>query len=282
MANVYDELRKQENIPIKKKPIKISKKPEKKKPFETKTTEDVEVSETPVEEARPVDDYEKRIEKRNKKREKGKRTPLQAMKDMSTKQKRKLIIFAVLISYGIFLLYGLANSEFVINEDGITMPIAKTQEEVKEIKEYNLIKSYYTDAQNKYKEILNTDIDLAKNTGSQKVVATRYEGYLGFFDNYITQLRGVEISEKYVYVKEGLLSWATNDITRYLTNIGDGIAQNNQNSKAMALEDRVRSINTFNTVTENMVSIAESIRGADMTGLDFNPEVYYEEKGAEK
>lgn len=260
MANVYDALRNQEkkpkknNIPIKKRPVKKQ--------------------ETP----------EKRIEELNKKRveeSKKKRTAFQAMKDLSTKQKRKLIIVSILIGYGLFLLYGVANSDFVINEDGITMPVAKTQEEVKEIKEYNLIKSYYIDAQNKYKEILNTDLDLAKNTSSQKIVATRYEGYLGFFDNYITQLRGVEVSEKYVYVKEGLLSWATNDITRYLTNIGDGVAQNNQNSKAMALEDRVRSINTFNTVTENMVSVAESIRGADMTGLDFNPEVYYEEKGAQ-
>ena len=272
MANVFDTLRSQEKTPKKK---SSESKTEKKK-----TVKKVETPKKakPTKQSKPQkEDYEKRLEAVQKKREKAKRTPLQAMKQMSKKQKRKLIIFAILISYGCFLIYGVANSDFVINEDGLTMPVAKSQEDVKEMKEYELIKSYYMDAQNKYKEILKTDVDLATNVNSQKVIATRYEGYLSFFDNFITQLRGVEVSETYVYVKEGLLSWATNDIAVYLNNIGKGISMNNQETKANALEDRIRSINDFNIITENMLSISSTIRGANAEGLDFNPETYYEE-----
>lgn len=288
-ANIYDVLRNQEKPgkkikkeekkesvkETKKKKIKIKEKTEEKKDIKKNVKKNIKKDiKKEVKKEEPKPDYEKRLDNVNKKREK-KRTALQAMKEMSTKQKRKLIIFSILIAYGIFLIYGVANSDFIINEDGLTMPVAKSQEDVKDMKEYKLIKSYYTDAQNKYKEILNTDIALAQNPNSQKVIATRYEGYISFFDNFITQLNGVEISEKYAYVKEGLISWATNDIGPYLLNIGNGISMNNEESKTKALEDRLRCINDFNIITENMVSVSSTIKGADVNGLDFNPEKYY-------
>ena len=100
-----------------------------------------------------------------------------------------------------------------------------------------------------------------------------------WYDAYLTQLKGIEVSDDYVLVKEQLVSWAANDICVYLQNISEAITENNAQKAQNALEGRARTFNDFNIVTDSLYTIGSTIEGANLNSLDFNPEKYYSELG---
>lgn len=225
---------------------------------------------------KPEKKPEKKLKEEERKKEEKKReekvSPIQTIKQMSVKQRRKWIIISIVIGYACFLLFGLVSSDFVVDERGIAVPVAKSQSEVKTIEEYKLLKSFYDDAQAKYKEVLDTDIEIANDSSKAKLIATRYEKILSWYDAYLTQLKAVEVSTDYAFIKENLVSWAANDICVYLQNISSAFSTGNQEKLSVALDDRYRTMNDFNVITSDLLTIGETIEGANLTGLDFNPE----------
>lgn len=276
-SNAYEKLRnqvqktKEPQTPKKEKPDKKRIKEEKKA-----LKEDVKQKK----EVKKTREYQKTVKEtikttqKKREEENKKTTGIETIKNMSARSRRRSIIFAIIIGYICFLIYGVVNSDFVTNEAGVSMPVAKTNREVKEMEEYKLVKSYYIRAQKQYKKILDIDIELSQNPNTSKLIATKYEKELAFFDAFITDLQAIKVGDEYTIVLDQLISWCSNDICVYLQNMSAALSQNNQEKASNALEDRGRTIVDFNTISENLTAIGNSIKGADTIEMDFNPEEY--------
>ena len=280
-SNAYEKLRMQTSAePPKndKKPEKKTKKPKEKLSKEDKLKAKAEKKERKEKEA--TKEYQRTvketIKKTQKKREqeKKKTTGLESLKHMSAKSRKKTIIFLIVIGYIIFLIYGVVNSDFVTNDKGVTVPVPKSNKEVKETEEFKVVKSYYLRAQNQYKKILDIDIELSKNPESTKLLATKYEKELSFFDAFITDLHTVDVGEEYSIVLDELVAWCSNDICVYLQNMSAALSTNNAEKASNALSDRGRTIVDFNTISDNLTAIGNEIRGVDTIEMNFDPEEY--------
>ena len=110
-------------------------------------------------------------------------------------------------------------------------------------------------------------------------IAPEYEALLDDVTNLSVKTEAMEVESQYSQIKNIMLLWVKNDIAVYLQNMSAAISQNDVETANKAIQDKERVYKDFSIITQNIVAMGESVKGADLTEIrEWTPESYVDEK----
>ena len=181
---------------------------------------------------------------------------------------------SVFIAYTIFLIFGLVLTKYTYDNTGKMVPEVLTVQEIKDLKDFESLNTYYLRARNIYEDVLKLDYKLANDPNSSLKIAMEYTEELKIVDKLITDLRAAEYPPGYAAIYNQLLMWCvTTDgqskigIAFYLQKVSDAITNNNEESANDALLAKEMIQNDFATITSNMAQLANTVKGAEVRDL---------------
>lgn len=195
----------------------------------------------------------------------------------------KKVIEALLIAvcvYVVFLTYGVFNTNYAYNDQGVIEPQVLTAQEIREKREFEVILYQYERCRILYEEVLMLDYRLAQGIEDPLLLSTEYadliskEGGINVVD-LAAKTQSLTVSSKYAQLKDSLYYWIAEDMNGYLVNITSGITDNNADAAQAALEYKDALYDDFSTLTNNIITIGQSLNGVDMTEyIKWSPEGY--------
>lgn len=232
------------------------------------------------EEVKPVElpegiDYDEQLEIDNIENERK-----ELIKDKKNRIIKRIVIVLLIIGslYCIFLIYGVINTDYVYDRNGKVVPQSMSISDIKKKDEFNKVYGQYQVARSIYEDVLKLDYRLSQNMEDQKVIATEYQKELDKLNEFIPQLKALEVSSEYTQIISMLTSWSgdnINSINSYCTHMSQAISQNDNTTANTALSERNTIYSDFQLITQNLTSIAEKIKGVDITSLyKWSPENY--------
>lgn len=232
------------------------------------------------EEVKPVElpegiDYDEQLETESIENERK-----ELIKDKKNRIIKRIVIVLLIIGslYCIFLIYGVINTDYVYDSNGKVVPQSMSISDIKKKDEFNKVCGQYQVARSIYEDVLKLDYRLSQNMEDQKVIATEYQKELDKLNEFIPQLKALEVSSEYTQIISMLTSWSganLNSINSYCTHMSQAISQNDSTTADTALSERNTIYSDFQLITQNLTSIAEKIKGVDITSLyKWSPENY--------
>lgn len=232
------------------------------------------------EEVKPVElpegiDYDEQLETESIENERK-----ELIKDKKNRIIKRIVIVLLIIGslYCIFLIYGVINTDYVYDSNGKVVPQSMSISDIKKKDEFNKVYGQYQVARSIYEDVLKLDYRLSQNMEDQKVIATEYQKELDKLNEFIPQLKALEVSSEYTQIISMLTSWSganLNSINSYCTHMSQAISQNDSTTADTALSERNTIYSDFQLITQNLTSIAEKIKGVDITSLyKWSPENY--------
>lgn len=232
------------------------------------------------EEVKPVElpegiDYDEQLETESIENERK-----ELIKDKKNRIIKRIVIVLLIIGslYCIFLIYGVINTDYVYDSNGKVVPQSMSISDIKKKDEFNKVYGQYQVARSIYEDVLKLDYRLSQNMEDQKVIATEYQKELDKLNEFIPQLKALEVSSEYTQIISMLTSWSganLNSINSYCTHMSQAISQNDSTTADTALSERNTIYSDFQLITQNLTSIAEKIKGVDITSLYmWSPENY--------
>lgn len=232
------------------------------------------------EEVKPVElpegiDYDEQLETESIENERK-----ELIKDKKNRIIKRIVIVLLIIGslYCIFLIYGVINTDYVYDSNGKVVPQSMSISDIKKKDEFNKVYGQYQVARSIYEDVLKLDYRLSQNMEDQKVIATEYQKELDKLNEFIPQLKALEVSSEYTQIISMLTSWSganLNSINSYCTHMSQAISQNDSTTADTALSERNTIYSDFQLITQNLTSIAEKIKGVDITSLyRWSPENY--------
>lgn len=232
------------------------------------------------EEVKPIElpegiDYDEQLETESIENERK-----ELIKDKKNRIIKRIVIVLLIIGslYCIFLIYGVINTDYVYDSNGKVVPQSMSISDIKKKDEFNKVYGQYQVARSIYEDVLKLDYRLSQNMEDQKVIATEYQKELDKLNEFIPQLKALEVSSEYTQIISMLTSWSganLNSINSYCTHMSQAISQNDSTTADTALSERNTIYSDFQLITQNLTSIAEKIKGVDITSLyRWSPENY--------
>lgn len=232
------------------------------------------------EEVKPIElpegiDYDEQLETESIENERK-----ELIKDKKNRIIKRIVIVLLIIGslYCIFLIYGVINTDYVYDSNGKVVPQSMSISDIKKKDEFNKVYGQYQVARSIYEDVLKLDYRLSQNMEDQKVIATEYQKELDKLNEFIPQLKALEVSSEYTQIISMLTSWSganLNSINSYCTHMSQAISQNDSTTADTALSERNTIYSDFQLITQNLTSIAEKIKGVDITSLyKWSPENY--------
>lgn len=232
------------------------------------------------EEVKPVElpegiDYDEQLETESIENERK-----ELIKDKKNRIIKRIVIVLLIIGslYCIFLIYGVINTDYVYDSNGKVVPQSMSISDIKKKDEFNKVYGQYQVARSIYEDVLKLDYRLSQNMEDQKVIATEYQKELDKLNEFIPQLKALEVSSEYTQIISMLTSWSganLNSINSYCTHMSQAISLNDSTTADTALSERNTIYSDFQLITQNLTSIAEKIKGVDITSLyKWSPENY--------
>lgn len=198
---------------------------------------------------------------------------LQHEETMHQLQKVFQVILSIVCVYMIFLIYGLANTNYTYNNRGEVVPQVMTVQERKEVAEFETMRNQYIQARALYERALVLDYRLATQIEDPLLIAPEYEALLDDISSLAVQIGAITTPARYVQTMNMLLSWVQNDIALYCQNMSAAISQNNAQKQSHALTDRQNMYNDFKTITQNIATLGSTISNVDMQDIvSWSPE----------
>lgn len=186
-------------------------------------------------------------------------------------------LFVVACLYIIFLIYGVVVTDYYYDESGNIVPQVLSVSDIKESKGFEKIMVQYESCRILYEKILMLDYRLSQGIEDPLVLALEYEELLSDVENILIQLDALK-DTKYSQIKGMLYTWAGTDAAIYLQKISSAISLNNSEDASIALSYQTIMYNDFSLISENMVSMGESLNGIDVTDIkNWSPEGYLDE-----
>ena len=196
-------------------------------------------------------------------------------------KKRKRILNFVMVAacvYVIFLIYGVFCTSFQYNEKGEITPVVLSVSEIKALKNYNTILVQYEDCRVLYEKILQLDYRLGLGVEDPMTLAPEYEKLLDEVNDLTVKTDALDVDMRYATIKNMLLNFVKTDTAVYLQKISSGISQNNGDDAAVAIEYKNLMYDDFSLITQNMITVGENIKGANVNGVKkWSPEGYIDE-----
>lgn len=186
-------------------------------------------------------------------------------------------IAIVLCVYMIFLIYGLACTNYVASPQGGLKPEILSIEELRVLKEYNLVASYYMRSRILYEEILSLDYRLAIAPEESLTLAMNYTKLLEVVDKIAVDLKGAEYDSMYTALYSQLFDWTATECGLYLQKIAIALTNNDQQAAGEAIILRDAMMKDYATITANIATLAQGTRGADAAAIcNWSPEDYFQ------
>ena len=180
-------------------------------------------------------------------------------------------VLVLLISYTVFLTYGIAITDYIYDERGNVVPLVMSVDDIERKREFEDFSAYYYSIRELYEKILLLDDILAEADDSTDYVSlsSEYEQLLDTVSYIVIQLEAYSPASAYRQTYEMMTELIKTDIAVYLQNISAALAKNDSDKWQKAVIDRENVLVKFSKVTGNLLSIGETVKGvstADISG----------------
>ena len=180
-------------------------------------------------------------------------------------------VLVLLISYTVFLTYGIAITDYIYDERGNVVPLVMSVDDIECKREFEDFSAYYYSIRELYENILLLDDILAGADDSTDYVSlsSEYEQLLDTVSYIVIQLEAYSPASAYRQTYEMMTELIKTDIAVYLQNISAALAKNDSDKWQKAVIDRENVLVKFSKVTGNLLSIGETVKGvstADISG----------------
>lgn len=182
--------------------------------------------------------------------------------------------------YTVFLIFGVFNTDYAYNDQGVIEPKVLTADEIREKKEFEIILYQYERCRILYEEVLMLDYRLAQGIEDPLLLSTEYadliskEGGINVTD-LAAKTQNLTVPSKYTQIRDSMYYWVAEDMNGYLVNITSGITDNNSEAAETALVYKDTLYDDFSILTNNIITIGQALHGVDMTEyIKWSPEQY--------
>ena len=188
---------------------------------------------------------------------------------------------AAACAYFIFLTYGVIMTDYSYNANGVIEPAIMTVQDIRNKKEYDLIIEQYYNCRSLYERVLVLDYRVSQGIEDPMTIAPEYNALLEDNKNrndvsdLLANIKGMDIPAKYSSIQNMLQAWVSTDMAEYLQLANDGLSLNDSGILTEALSRRTVIYDDFSIITQNLVSLGESLNGVDLTEMkQWSPEAY--------
>lgn len=189
------------------------------------------------------------------------------------------IILIVACIYFVFLIYGVAVTDYQYTDDGTIAAQKLTVSDIRNKKNFETVLVQYESCRILYEQVLMIDYRLGQGEEDPLTIGPEYEELLDTVSNLSVKTEAATVDTQYTQIKNMLLNWIKNDIAVYLQNMSSSISQNNIETANNALQDKDRVYANFSQITSNIVSLGEQVPGVDLTIIkEWTPESYVNKK----
>lgn len=185
------------------------------------------------------------------------------------------VIMALLCIYIITLIYGVIITEYEYNDAGKIVPVEMSVEEIQKRNDFALLSSLYLQARSVYEQLLSLDYRVAGGQEEAYMIGPEYEKVLSTVDRLVTQIQAASVAKEYTQILELLEYCVNTHMAVYCQNMSSALTTGSKESAEQALLGREELNSTFQTITQNLVTIGRNIRGYDITDIeDWSPDGY--------
>ena len=191
--------------------------------------------------------------------------------DKKNQKKKKIInkisIFSLLAlcCYMIFLIYGVFITNFSYDQKGEIEAVKMSVKDISEKNNFMVVENLYMNMRNLYEDILTLDYRITQEDPIN--VATDYSSKADECMKMATVINGTEITSDYRQIVTLISQNVEYIMWNYCTYMSQAITANDSSLEQQALSARQEIENYFNQITENMITLSESIKGYDNTDL---------------
>ena len=185
------------------------------------------------------------------------------------------ILLTVGCAYLIFLIYGMANTDYEYNPRGEIVPVILTVDEIRSIEDFTVMQTQYLQARRLYEQTLVLDVRLGLGEEDPLLIAPEYEALLEGVSSLSVQMGALTVPAAYAQPMDMLLSWVQNDIALYCQFISKAITQNSVQDMNNALTEKELMYENFQQITQVVSTLGSSIPHTDISDiLGWSPESY--------
>lgn len=189
------------------------------------------------------------------------------------------ILLVAACVYVLFLIYGVSVTDYQYSDNGRIEAQKLSVSELTDKKAYEAVYYQYLHLRSLYEEVLLLDYRIGKGEEEPLTIAPEYEALLEDVANLSVKTEAMETESQYSQIKNIMLSWVKNDIAVYLQNMSAAISKNDADTANKAIQDKDRVYKDFSIITQNIVAMGESVKGADLTEIrEWTPESYVDKK----
>lgn len=189
---------------------------------------------------------------------------------------RVLQVFLIILCvYVAFLVYGVVETNYIYNQEGLVEPEILSVAGRAALAEYENLSGYYLRARILYERALSLDYELSVNPDASLSVAMEYNAMLDDVAKLTVDIDAAQFGTEYSSIKTQLLTWVKTDIAVYLQNISAAITNNDSTKANNAMVSRDVMYADFATLTSNMAALCKSTAGAKNGDIfNWSPESY--------
>lgn len=189
---------------------------------------------------------------------------------------RVLQVFLIILCvYVAFLVYGVIETNYIYNQEGLVEPEILSVADRAALSEYENLSGYYLRARILYERTLSLDYELSLNPDASLSVAMDYNAMLDDVAKLTVDIDAAQFGTEYSSIKSQLLNWVKTDIAVYLQNISAAITNNDGEKANNAMVSRDVMYADFATLTSNMAVLCKSTAGAKNGDIfNWSPESY--------
>jgi hypothetical protein len=193
-------------------------------------------------------------------------------------QRISMIVMSFVCIYIVMLIYGTFVTEYEYDETGALAPIKMSVEDISNKNEYIELVGYYMQTRALYERILNLDYRVANQIEESVTLGGAYEELIEDIDAVVVQIEASTIGSKYNQILQMLHTFTNNYLVSYCQYMSVALVQNDEEAANQAIMGRATIESAFKTITADMVTYGENIKGYDITNIkEWSPEGYVAE-----
>ena len=173
-----------------------------------------------------------------------------------------LALILILCVYVAFLIYGVIQTNYVYNDAGAVEPEVLSVAQLDELNQYNELSSYYLRIRILYEDVLKLDYTLATNAEDSQVLAREYLSLLDDVSKLATDINAIQMDTGYQGIINRMYEFVYTHTAVYLQNMNGALEGEDSEKANQALLGRESIESEFTTLTQNMVSLYQSTKGA--------------------
>lgn len=188
-----------------------------------------------------------------------------------------LIVTVALCIYFSFLIYGVAQTNYIYDSTGAVVPEILSVSDLRTLNQYNELSSYFLRTRILYEKVLKIDYHLAEKPEESAAVARDYLGLLDEVSKLSTDIKAAQLDIEYTGIINRMYSLVYTHIAVYLQNMNSALEGNNTDRANQALQGREVIMSEFALLTENMAALCKTTAGARNADVfDWSPQSYME------